>query len=71
LVGHGAARFIGQQEMLQLLDAADREGLVLQPENTKTPLFVCCCCGCCCGVLGSAKRFPRPADYFSANFRAN
>lgn len=70
MVGHGAARFISQQEMLRLLDAADQEGLVLQPENTKTPLFVCCCCGCCCGVLGSAKRFPRPADYFSASFRA-
>jgi electron transport complex protein RnfB len=70
MVGHGAARFISKGEMLQLLDAADQEGLVLQPENTKTPLFVCCCCGCCCGVLGSAKRFPRPADYFSASFRA-
>lgn len=70
MVGHGAAHFISQQEMLELLDAADQEGLVLQPENTRTPLFVCCCCGCCCGVLGSAKRFPRPADYFSASFRA-
>lgn len=70
MVGHGAASYISQQEMLQLLDEADKEGLVLQPENTKTPLFVCCCCGCCCGVLGSAKRYPRPAEYFSANFRA-
>jgi Pyruvate/2-oxoacid:ferredoxin oxidoreductase delta subunit len=70
MAGHGAARFISQEEMLQLLDEADQEGLVLQPENTKTPLFVCCCCGCCCGVLGSAKKFPRPADYFSANFHA-
>jgi Pyruvate/2-oxoacid:ferredoxin oxidoreductase delta subunit len=70
MVGHGAARFISKEEMLQLLDEADKEGLVLQPENTKAPLFVCCCCGCCCGVLGSAKRFPRPAEYFSASFRA-
>jgi Pyruvate/2-oxoacid:ferredoxin oxidoreductase delta subunit len=70
MVGHGAAKLITRQEMLQLLDDADKEGLVLQPENTKTPLFVCCCCGCCCGVLGSAKRFPRPADYFSASYVA-
>ena len=70
MVGHGAARFISREEMLQLLDEADKEGLVLQPENTKTPLFVCCCCGCCCGVLGSAKKFPRPAEYFSASYRA-
>jgi Pyruvate/2-oxoacid:ferredoxin oxidoreductase delta subunit len=56
--------------MLDLLDQADRDGLVLQPENTLNPLFVCCCCGCCCGVLNAAKRLPRPADFFSTNFRA-
>jgi ferredoxin len=70
MVKQGPARFIGRDEMLELVEAADREGLVLQPENTKSPLFVCCCCGCCCGVLGSAKRFPRPADYFSATYCA-
>jgi electron transport complex protein RnfB len=67
---HGAARFITREEMLSLIDQADAEGLVLQPENTKSPLFVCCCCGCCCGVLTSAKRFDRPADHFSSNFLA-
>ena len=66
----GAGRAISRQEMLDLLDQADKEGLVLQPENTKSPMFVCCCCGCCCGVLTSAKRLPAPADYFSSNFHA-
>ena len=56
--------------MLELLDQADADGLVLQPENTKSPLFICCCCGCCCGVLTSAKRFPTPAEYFSTNYYA-
>jgi Na+-translocating ferredoxin:NAD+ oxidoreductase subunit B len=70
MVEHGTAHFISQTEMLQLLDEADKEGLVLQPENTKSPLFVCCCCGCCCGVLNSAKQFSRPADYFSATYCA-
>ncbi|HZT28719.1 MAG TPA: 4Fe-4S binding protein [Bryobacteraceae bacterium] len=69
-VDYGIARFIGKEEMLGLLDAADKEGLVLQPENTENPCFVCCCCGCCCGVLTSAKRFPQPADYFRSNFYA-
>lgn len=64
----GTGRLIAREEMLDLLDQADREGLVLQPENTKAPLFVCCCCGCCCGVLTSAKRLPTPAAYFSSNF---
>lgn len=70
MVDQGAARFINREEMLELVNAADKEGLVLQPENTKNPLFVCCCCGCCCHVLNSAKRFPQPAEYFSSNFYA-
>jgi Fe-S-cluster-containing hydrogenase component 2 len=70
MVRIGQARSITREEMLALLDAADKEGLVLQPENTQNPLFVCCCCGCCCGVLNSAKRFPQPAEYFSSNFQA-
>lgn len=66
----GMGRAITRQEMLGLLDAADRDGLVLEPENTKAPMFVCCCCGCCCGVLNSAKRLPDPAKYFTSNFFA-
>jgi len=69
-VSSGTGRSVSREEMLDLLDQADREGLVLQPENTKSPMFVCCCCGCCCGVLTMAKRFPAPAEYFSTNFYA-
>src|ERR1035437_7728682 len=66
----GTGRAISREEMLELLARADKEGLVLEPENTKSPMFVCCCCGCCCGVLQSAKRLPNPAEYFSTNFYA-
>src|SRR5262249_46126747 len=66
----GTGRAITREEMLELLDQADRDGLVLEPENTKAPMFVCCCCGCCCGVLGSARKLPRPADFFRSNFYA-
>lgn len=70
MMEQGAARPISREEVLAVLDQADREGLVLQPQNTRNPLFVCCCCGCCCGVLTMAKRLPEPASYFSSNFRA-
>lgn len=64
------AREVTREGMLELLEQADREGLVLQPQNTREPLFVCCCCGCCCGVLTTARKFPRPADFFQTDFVA-
>jgi ferredoxin len=66
--GHG--RSIGHDGVLQLLDEAERDGLVLQPSNTREPVFVCFCCGCCCGVLTMARQMPRPADYVVSNYRA-
>jgi ferredoxin len=70
MVQSGAAHFISRDDVLQVLAQADHDGLVLQPENTQKPLFVCCCCGDCCGVLTSAKRLPEPAEYFSATYYA-
>jgi ferredoxin len=67
MVGSGAAHFIDRTAVLRVLDVADREGLVLQPQNTRAPLFVCCCCGCCCGVLKSARQLPEPASSLATN----
>jgi len=70
VVGRGAARFVSRDETLAIIERADRDGLVLQPENTRSPLFLCCCCGCCCGVLKTAKKFPRPAEILSTAYHA-
>ena len=70
MVKRGDARHITQDEMLSFLDQADRDGLVVEPQNTQDPLFICCCCGCCCGVLTTAKKLPRPADFFASNYYA-
>ena len=69
-VGRGAARFITKDETLAFLDKADREGLVVEPQNTQDPIFICCCCGCCCGVLTTAKKLPNPASFFATNYYA-
>jgi len=70
MIGKGVARAVSKEGMLGLLEQADREGLVLEPQNTQEPLFVCCCCGCCCGVLTSAKKLARPAELFQSDFVA-
>jgi Na+-translocating ferredoxin:NAD+ oxidoreductase subunit B len=66
----GIAREISRGEMLAMLEKADSEGLVLEPQNAQNPLFVCCCCGCCCGVLTTAKKLPRPSEYFQTDYVA-
>ena len=70
LTESGVASALSREETLDLLDKAEELGMILQPENTQDPNFICCCCGCCCGVLTSAKIFPRPAEYLHSNFYA-
>ena len=70
MIEHGQARPVTRERMLELLDEADREGLVLQPQNTRNPHFICCCCGCCCVALRAARTYPSPVDFFSSNYVA-
>jgi electron transport complex protein RnfB len=70
MVETGTGREVSREEALDLLERAERDGMVLQPENTRDPLFMCFCCGCCCGVLTTAKQLPRPAEYLRSNYRA-
>lgn len=70
MIERGVGREITRSQMLRILEVADREALVLEPQNTEDPLFICCCCGCCCAVLRSAKMLPDPASYFGARYRA-
>ncbi|MCP4692468.1 MAG: 4Fe-4S ferredoxin [Desulfobacterales bacterium] len=66
----GFARSVTKEEAMKLLERAEKAGLVFQPENSRKPQFICCCCGCCCGILGAVKKFPRPAEYYHSNYRA-
>lgn len=70
LLETGSAEALTREQALALLERAERDGMVVQPENAQDPLFICFCCGCCCGVLRMAKEFPRPADVIHSNFRA-
>jgi Na+-translocating ferredoxin:NAD+ oxidoreductase subunit B len=70
MVARGDGRLISREETLEFLDRADRDGLVVEPQNTRDPMFICTCCGCCCGVLTTAKKMPRPAEFFATNYCA-
>jgi ferredoxin len=67
-VQSGIGRPVSRQTVLDLLETADRSGLVLQPSNSRNPEWICCCCGCCCGVLRTIKTYPKPADLMAAPF---
>lgn len=65
-----AARRISREEVLSILERAEREGHVLQPQNSQKPGFICCCCRDCCEVLRNARKLPRPADAIPSGYQA-
>ncbi len=69
-VALGSAEEVSRPLAVALLARAERDGLVVQPSNTRDPAFICFCCSCCCGVLGMARQLPRPAEYLHSNYRA-
>lgn len=64
----GFGRRATREEVMEILDLADKKGLVVQPSNGKEITWICCCCGCCCGVLRTLKAFPNPGEYTASAF---
>lgn len=59
-----------KQETLDFLGQAEKEGLVLQAQNTRHPVFICSCCSCCCAILSRAKKLPNPGSFLHSNYSA-
>jgi ferredoxin len=58
LIRHGVARRVDVTEGLDLLQAAQDQGLVQFGENVQRQVaFICNCCGCCCEAMTAARRF--------------
>nr|MDO8111251.1 4Fe-4S binding protein [Candidatus Sigynarchaeota archaeon] len=66
----GIAREITKEQAMEIARKNEMDGLVLQPENTQNPGWMCSCCSCCCGFLHMLKSVPRPADFVHGNFHA-
>jgi len=67
---NGLGREIGQQEALDILDQAEKTGLVLQPSNAQKVSSICTCCGCCCQILINLKKLPDPSRHAASNYFA-
>jgi len=70
-IAAGLGREISRDEFFNLMETFEKEGLVVQPQNSMKPLLVCFCCGCCCGVLNVVKQFPKPTELFKSNYYAS
>jgi Pyruvate/2-oxoacid:ferredoxin oxidoreductase delta subunit len=70
LQASNVGRTISKDEALSIIKQNQKDGLVLQPSNTRKAEFICSCCGCCCGMLSIHKSLPKPLDFWSSNFQA-
>jgi electron transport complex protein RnfB len=69
-VDMGVGRYITREEVFDVLKQAQKDGLVIQPENSQKPEAICVCCGDCCVFLKPMKSHPRPRDFFITNYYA-
>ncbi len=69
-VDMGIGRYVTKDEAFEILDKAQKDGLVLQPENSQRPDTICICCGDCCVLLKMLNQLPRPAEMYVTNFYA-
>jgi Na+-translocating ferredoxin:NAD+ oxidoreductase RNF subunit RnfB len=62
---------VSKEEVFEILDENEKEGLLPIASTSQAPQFVCSCCDCCCGPLQMMKGTPRPVDFSASNFQAH
>ncbi len=69
-IDNGLGKKITKEKALEVIKFSQKQGLVLQPSNTKRPFALCNCCGCSCELLSNANKLENPAQYFQTNYFA-
>ena len=69
-INRGLGRIITKEEALEIIEQAEREGLVIQAGNSQRPMSLCTCCGDCCNMLVNEKKLNAPAQFFGSNYYA-
>ncbi len=63
---------ITREQALQIMEEAEKEGLVHTTYNVMdAPLgFMCSCCSCCCGIQRGLREFHAPYSLARSNYLA-
>ncbi|TXT67400.1 MAG: 4Fe-4S ferredoxin iron-sulfur binding domain-containing protein [Promethearchaeota archaeon] len=65
----GVGREVTLEELMDVMQRAEKEGLVHQTINIKKNSgFICNCCPCCCGFLKSVKKLDNYGAIIKSNF---
>ena len=72
-VEKGIARYVDQEEAMQVLQKAEDAGLVHSTTNNQlfgpeVPGMICNCCSCCCFIIQGLRKVNRPRGIAMSNF---
>ena len=72
-VEKGIAKYVNQEEAMEVLRKAEEAGLVHSTTNNQlfgpeVPGMICNCCSCCCFVLQGLNKVNRPRGMAQSNF---
>ena len=69
VIEQGVGREVSLEELMEVMERAEKEGLVHETFNMQdTATFVCNCCSCCCGFLKSVKEQYNYGSITKSNF---
>ncbi len=69
VIEQGVGKEVSLEELMEIMERAEKEGLVHETFNMQdTSIFVCNCCPCCCGFLNSVKERHNYASIIKSNF---
>jgi formate hydrogenlyase subunit 6/NADH:ubiquinone oxidoreductase subunit I len=69
VIEQGVGREVSLNELMEVMEKAEKEGLVHETFNMQdTATFVCNCCSCCCGFLKSVKELNNYNAITKSNF---
>jgi NAD-dependent dihydropyrimidine dehydrogenase PreA subunit len=69
-IENGMGREISLEECLEILDEAEKSGLVLCPSNSQKIMNICCCCKCSCGILRNVSKMESPSEFVGSSYHS-